>query len=94
VNRFLDPSLPSKIPWQNLDTIGIRDANDSVNDLCPNRLNTYFSGNVTQTSVCPTVGSNSYSSSLGGLNDSFAFFIVTPQGAFNAINKIKSNSTH
>jgi hypothetical protein len=37
---------------------GIRDANDSVNDLCPNRLNTYFAGNAVQTSVRPAVGSN------------------------------------
>jgi hypothetical protein len=60
MNRFLDLLLPSKILWRNLDTIGIKDANDSVNDLCPNRLNTYFAGNVAQTSVRPAVGSNSY----------------------------------
>jgi hypothetical protein len=38
INRILNSSLPSKILWRNLDTIGIYDANDSVNDLCPNRL--------------------------------------------------------
>jgi hypothetical protein len=48
-------------------------------------LNTYFAGNVAQTSVRPAVGSNSYSSSSGGLNASFAFSNVTLQDVFNAI---------
>jgi hypothetical protein len=88
MNRFLESSLFSKILWRNLDTIGIKDADDWVNDLCLNRLNTYFAGNTAWTSVRPAVGSNSYSSSLGGLNASFPFSNVTPQDVFKAINKI------
>jgi hypothetical protein len=52
-------------------------------------FDTYFTGNAAQTSVCPVVGSNSYSSSSA----TFDFSNVTPQDVCNAINKIKSNST-
>jgi hypothetical protein len=88
INRFLHSSLFSKILWRNLDTIGIRNANDWVNDLCLNRLNSYFAGNAAWTSVRPAVGSNSYSSSLRVLNASFDFSNVTTQDVFKAINKI------
>jgi hypothetical protein len=49
-----------------------------LNDLCPNRLNIYFSRNVTQTSVRLDVGSKTYSSFFGGLTASVDSSNVTP----------------
>jgi Reverse transcriptase (RNA-dependent DNA polymerase)/Endonuclease-reverse transcriptase len=100
MSRFLDPSLPSRTLYRNLDTIGIRDENDSVNNLCPDRLNAYFSG--VAGAVTSAHGDSDDSSgpvlaphlnSVGGSDASFAFSNVTPRDVFNAINGIKSNST-
>jgi hypothetical protein len=58
VSEFGECSRALEILWRNLDTIGITDANHSINDLCPNRFNTYFASNVAQTFVRPALGLN------------------------------------
>jgi hypothetical protein len=53
MGRFLDPSLRPKTLWKNLDSIGVRDEDFAPVDICPDRLNSFFtsSSNVRRPTV-------------------------------------------
>jgi hypothetical protein len=56
--RLLDPSLPPKILWKNLDSIGVQDKDFALVDICPDRLNSFFtsSSNVRRPTVQRSTG--------------------------------------
>jgi hypothetical protein len=58
MGRFLDPSLPPKILRKILDSIGVRDKDFAPVDICPDRLNSFFSSssNVRQPTVQRSTG--------------------------------------
>jgi hypothetical protein len=58
MGRFLDPTLPPKILWKNLDSIGVRDKNFAPFDICPDRMNSLFtsSSNVRPPTVQRSTG--------------------------------------
>jgi hypothetical protein len=88
--KFLIPTLPAKILWKHLDSLGVRDKDDAPLNFCPNTLNSYFAlSNVPGQTVHPSLNEES-----GGFSPStgFAFSNVTPQEVFDAIFKIKTNS--
>jgi hypothetical protein len=92
ISRFLDPSLPPQTLWKNLDSIGVRDNDFAQIDICPDRLNYFF------TSFCnvrrPTV-QRSTARSTGNFvppTRSFAFSNVNSHDVFIAIHRIGSNA--
>jgi hypothetical protein len=86
MGRFLDPSLPPKILWKNLDSIGMRDMDFAPAGICPDRLNSFF----TFSSIVrrPTV-----QRSTGNFVPLlFAFSNVNSRDVFIAIHRIKAQS--
>jgi hypothetical protein len=77
----LDPSLPPKILWKNLDSIDVRDKDLAPVDICPDRLNSFFtsSSNVRRPTVQRSTGS-------------FAFSNVISRDVFIDIHRISSNA--
>jgi hypothetical protein len=84
MSKFLDPKLPSKTLWKNLDVLGIQKDDQAPLNLGLDSLNSFFTANSSlRPLVCPPrVDSNS----------GFTFSIVTPLEVFQAIFKIKSNA--
>jgi hypothetical protein len=50
MKKFLNPKLPSKILWKNLDSLSIRKDEQAPLNICLKRLNSLFASN--SSSVC------------------------------------------
>jgi hypothetical protein len=84
MKKFLNPKLPSKTLWKNLDSLGIRKDEQAPLNICLNRLNSFFASNSSHRPlVCPPrLVSNS----------GFTFNTVSPSDVFKVIFEIKSNA--
>jgi hypothetical protein len=88
MGRFLDPSLQPKILWKSLDYIGVHDKDFAPVDICPDRLNSFFtsSSNVRRPTVQCSTGN--FVPSVR----SFALSNVNSRDVFIAIHRIGSNA--
>jgi Reverse transcriptase (RNA-dependent DNA polymerase) len=84
MKRHLDPNLPPKKLWRNLDKIGAKDSADNNIIFTPDQLNTYFS---TPRPSSSTSGNYSRASRA-----EFSFDTTFDLEVFNAIHYIKSNA--
>jgi hypothetical protein len=84
MSKFLNPNLPSKTLWKNLDVLGIRKDEQAPLHLSLDSLNSYFAKiSSSRPIVCPP---------RANLNSGFTFSAVSTSDVFTAIFKIKSNA--
>jgi hypothetical protein len=88
MGRLLNPNLPDKSLWRNLDFIGLRDKENAFLNIDPNRLNEFFSSVKTG----PTPLTRPLNA--GSVFDfpTFSFRCVNPKEVFDSIYHIKSDS--
>jgi hypothetical protein len=82
MKRFLDPNLPAKKLWRNLDSVGMRETEDDNNIYTQDQLNTFF---ATPQTVRP---SNTDFDSAYEL----AFINTFELEVYNGIHQIRSNA--
>jgi hypothetical protein len=88
MGRLLNPNLPVKNLWRNLDSIGIRDKENAFVKIDPNRLNEIFSSvNTGPTPLTRPINA-------GSVFDfpTFSFRFVTLKEVFDFIYHTKSDS--
>jgi hypothetical protein len=85
MKKFLDPSLPSRLLWRNLDKIGAKNTTDNNILYTPDQLNDYF------TSRTPAASRHTDAANPPGLDD-FSFCNTYDLEVFNALHQIKSNA--
>jgi hypothetical protein len=84
---FLDPNLPAKKLWRNLDSVGMRETVDDNIIYTPDQLNTFF---VTPQTV--TLSDKHFDSAYDSPTEEFAFTNTFELEVYNATNKIRSNA--
>jgi Reverse transcriptase (RNA-dependent DNA polymerase) len=86
MRHHLDPNLPPKTLWRNLDSVGAKATVDSELIFSPDQLNSYF----TSTQNSTTSNRRTTNNDVG--SNEFAFSNTFDLEVFNAIHQIKSNA--
>jgi Reverse transcriptase (RNA-dependent DNA polymerase) len=86
MSRFLNPNLPSKTLWRNLEAVGAKDSSDNNVIFTPDQLNAHFTSVTNDNLIDPPLRPRMNSSRAFGFSNTYELEV------FNSVLQVKSNA--